>query len=84
MALKLNKIVNGVTCEYWKVVEIIGDAYSDSTRVVVASYVNEEVRRQSVNNIIGNPLNIYIPQFGLSLTDIYTYIKGELIDAQDC
>jgi len=96
MALKLEVTHKGITCEYWKIVDLSHDFMNDQTRCVLALYMNEDTRQANVLNTLESRLFAFDGILDRDQTyaqikePIYEDNMGEqvninpFVDAEDC
>ena len=74
MALKLERKYNGMSCDYWKIVEAHSNYETDQTIVTVGLYKDEECRQDSVNNILEHK-KMRLSGVDLTRAEMYTKLK---------
>ena len=70
--------VKGITCQYWRITEVLVDVFSNTTRVVMSGYQTAEAAEADLHNDIGREV-IFLPQIYLSLQEIETALMQPII-----
>lgn len=85
MALKLTQIFKGVPANYWKILSISEDLFSNKTTVRLGLYVNDKTRKSNVKNVIDYKI-INISGVDLTRPQLYAAIKALPLfkDAVNC
>lgn len=78
MALKLQKTIKGVIAEYWVISLIAWNKLSDKTQVYLSSYLNKDVRLESLENTLSGVSFDFEGE--LDLADAYVKIKESKLE----